>query len=286
MKTKLSMILGVLALGFLTSCSNNNDIDTITQQSITGCFSYYSNNVTFEGTAGGTTSYMIELNYTKSTGSITMVGVSIPSGSSYPKLIAKDVPFQVDGALITMSASSVETEVPGFAQSPALADFHMTLLNRVIENQYVPGYAIDFKLGSYTVFSSMSAQCFYGTTTSTDEQGTVFSTDTPAYNLTLASDLKTASLEISGAQFIASMPAMNITLPNIPVKIAGTNVILEASEITPTINNTPFPSFPISNFKATINLASTANISFQCRPGTMPGMYTVVANTALDYKSN
>ena len=281
------MILGVLTLVLLASCSKNgSDPDTITQQAITNCFTYYTNSATVSSQAGQSSSYVIELNYTKMTGTVSMIGISTPDGTAYPTMIAKNIPMKVDGATINLSAATVQSTVEGFATSPLLTDFHMTIVNRAIGEQYVPGFLLDFKLGAYSVFSSMPYQYYYGTTTSVDQAGVPFSSDNVSYELTLSSDLKTATLNMNGAQFIAAMPAMNISLPNLPVTVVGTELVIQADAVTPSINNTPFPNFPITDFRATVNLASNAIISFKCKPGTMPGEYTVTAQTSLDSKGN
>ena len=60
------------------------------------------------------------------------------------------------------------------------------------------------------------------------------------------------------------MPSLNLEFPDVPYKIENGKVVLEAANLTPEYNGMPFPSFPISKLKATIDYSKGMTLDFHC----------------------
>lgn len=281
MKTKLLALLGAAMLLVSTSCSNKYEDNTITQQSVTNCPTYYTNIATSE-LKSGSTSYLIELNYTKALADITITNLTLPDGTSYPALSVKGLGFKLnESGECVVTATSVQSEITGFSNAPLVNDFKCTIVNRAIGSEYVPGFSISFNIGSFSVFATQAAHYFFGTTTSTSESNEKYTDNSVAYTYAISKELNTVTLVMSGARFVKDMPAMDITLENLPLTVEGTTFRIIAPSVTPSINGTPFPAFPITNFSAYVDPIKGSNISFTCEPATMPGKYNVVAVTTL-----
>ncbi len=277
MKTRLCMLVAAVAL--LASCSKGTDPDTITQQAITGCYTYYYNPATGESKAGAPTGYTIELNYTKATCSIAITGLTLPNGTAYPAVTLPDMPLSIGaGDVLSLNANSVQSSISGFSTSPLFTSVKCRLIHRIINDSYAPAFVISYTVGGYDVTSSIPEAYLFGSTVSTGPDGIPFSTEETQYTIKVASTLDKATISMSGAHFIQQMPALDIDLPDVPMTFDGMTYHLQAAAITPQIKGVPNEGFPITNFEATINIAGESNLNFSCDPRTIDGVFRVAAS--------
>lgn len=95
-----------------------------------------------------------------------------------------------------------------------------------------------------------------------------YSQNESTYTIKLNEDEGTADIFINKAQFNNNMPAMNMAFRNINIEATQEGFILKKDSLTPSIvgstgEETPNPSFPITNVDGTIN-GDKLELSFNC----------------------
>lgn len=266
---------------FAASCGND-DQDTVTEQSFTDFFEV-STDLT-SGTVGyyQNLGYTVRINYTKLTADITVTGLQLNDGTRYPAIVLSNIPWTInkDGWKVA-KATNVTPDIKGFGNVPTFTSFEMSLIDRVVavENTgvYAPGVCFRMNIDNrYSVLSSFTPQTLYGTTVSTDADGSAFTSKATEYIVTFNPSTRTVNISLNNARFAAAMPVgLNMQFNNIPVTVRGTSLIFEAESLTPMMNGTPFDAFPISDLKGTLDFAGDFDLDFNCTPRTAPGMYKV-----------
>lgn len=277
MTKKIRMILaGVVAFLGLTAC-NDNDAETITEQTLTDCFEFVNDITTNSQAAYSGVNYKIRLNYTQGKAEITINNLRTPDGKNYPSLVLSDIPFTIsEKGWKVIKGTDITPSASGFANVPVFNTFEMRLLDRLVNNLYVPGFSVKFNLDlKYNVLSAHTQQIQFGTTTSTSASGEVSKTGKTSYKLDFNADTKKMEITMAAAQFVPNMPAMNIVLPNIDFTIVGTSAVFSAESVTPKIGDTPYPAFPISDLSGTYDFTEGMKMGFKCDPSSMPESYTV-----------
>lgn len=110
----------------------------------------------------------------------------------------------------------------------------------------------------------------------------VFLHDKAYYVIDFDAEKTTAEIDIYNITFATGMPAMNITLKDIPVKATPNGIeISYENELIPSLNNkeqTPVSDFPISNLYGTI-IGDKLQLDFNCTYKAMNQTY-IVSSTA------
>lgn len=277
MTKKFRMILaGVVAILGLTAC-NDNEAETITEQTITDCFAYVTDITTNSEAAYSGVNYKIRLNYTQGKAEITINNLRTPDGKSYPSLVLSEVPFTIsENGWKVIKGSDITPKASGFSGVPLFNSFEMRLLDRIVNNGYKPGFSVRFTLNmTHSVLSSDTQQVQFGTTITTSESGEETTTIATSYLLEFNPDTKQVTITMANSQFVPSMPPMNIVLPNISFTVSGTSAIFSASDVTPKIGDTPYPAFPITNLRGTYDFNEGLRMSFDCDPQTVNESFSV-----------
>ena len=79
-------------------------------------------------------------------------------------------------------------------------------------------------------------------------------------------DSALVDMTTSNIRFVSEMPVMqSMTFPSIKIEpsITGTFIELQADSIIPEISNTPYPSYKITDFSATMNPSFNASSFFR-----------------------
>ncbi|MDE6098416.1 MAG: hypothetical protein K2G24_05970 [Muribaculaceae bacterium] len=291
---KLSRTLALIAAALLiglgaTSCNDkNNNEEFKVQQKITTALAHVSDingteaSITYKGL-----SYDIIYDYIAATAEVTIQGLRVPGGTQYPAVKLSEVPFKVekDGTRL-LEGTNLPSAISGFASAPLFTSFRLSVFDRIIGEYYYPVASISFTIdGRYHGVSTIPTQVFQGTTVTTDANGQSFSNTDPIYVLELDVQKMTASLTINGAKFVQQMPAQTMSFTEIPFTISDNGVVTieKSGEIIPTIGNTPYPSFPITGFKAVFTIGTGMNLDFVCSVKGEP--YTVNAQLPFNYKA-
>lgn len=285
MKTLTRVLsLAVIALMCLTSCDNNKNNDTVTEQSLPGFFAIVED-ITSNATAVySNVGYMVRLNYTNLTADVQISGLKLPDGTSYPTMSLTGLSWS-SGNQGWKVIKGTNVQPSGVTNAPVFNSFQLSIYERIVEvsggQSYEPGVCANFTVNSiYRVLSSYVPQALYGKTTSKAESGSLFESYATEYVVNFNTDTRLLNIQMNGARFDQNMPAsFNIELRNIPVTVRGGALTFDVAAITPYINDTPFEAFPITELKGDFNPANGLDFTFICTPRTASGSYTVTVDT-------
>ena len=261
----------------ITACNSNEN--TTSSRTFSACFASAKDVTT--GTTVGCDGviYQLDLNYTIGTAKVTISCLKL-GDKTYSDIVIDEVPFKVntDGWLeIAPAKASVST-----AKGANVTYLNIKTRNRNVSGGIYPDLIITYTLDDrFEVLSSTQMQYEEGKTTSTYSGGS-FQTANTQYILGINSKPGTINMMMQGAQFIDKMPAMNIKLTDVPFRTHGTSLIFEAEEIIPSIGDTPYPGFKLTNVHGELNLAKGLTLTFNCKPETMPFDFTVNADCNYD----
>lgn len=270
-----------------TSCSSDNDSDTVTQQSFPDFFASVEDLSSGAQAVYSNMGFSVELNYTKMTAVIKISGLRLPDGTSYPTMTLQDIPWSIDNSGWKVIKGT--NLVPSDAISPALSfnSFEFKICERILDNDgqafYSPGVCVRFTIDSkYRILSSYTPQQLYGTATSVSAaDNSSFSSTATEYIVKYNTDTRLLTIVMNNARFASTMPmALNIELRNIPVSVRGTAFEFNVDAITPYIGETPFEAFPITALNGSFDPGKGLDFTFHCAPRTTQDEYntTVTAD--------
>lgn len=270
------ILIPMAATVMLTSCLDNDDnsfSQTFTNV-YAGCFNAVRDN------SDGTTTFTPAAKYTitfvtdasgATTAQISITNLRLPDVSltsfDLPALNVK-MPTTTDKPMTVTASDVVPTNVGG--STVVFDQFSFSFLNRYVKEGTMavsaPVYAIRYMVnGKYTVTALPTQMIFFGTTETTAyADGSKFTTTAPRYAVTLDPDKKLATLDITGAQFLESMPGMDMTFGEIPFTLNNNTISFEKDALTPTSKGVPYPSFPITDFQGAIEILNRGSLRFNC----------------------
>lgn len=295
MKRFALITAAVAACLTMTSCLDDDDNKSTNTQtrSYANCF-----NTVYDSTTGDvtvTTQPKYTLTITTSTNGhntlrLEMTNIRLSDEIANTTFILPELPMTVTG---TAAPYAEATDVRPTNISPGqginFSKIYVSVLDRYIRNetttgnQFYPVYTINFVVNNrYTVTAYPTEIYYFGETKSTaDADGSVYTTRSPRYAMIIDPAKKTARIDITGAQFVGAMPAMNMTFPDVAMTPGISDLTLAADALTPTIAGTPYPTFPITDLTATVSPRNgSATLAFDCDAARV-GKYHVDAK--LDY---
>ena len=148
------------------------------------------------------------------------------------------------------------------------------------------GYTIDSQYEVFTTCeTSMTSlpEIYYTncstTTTAATDGISPFSTTVTTYLVNFTSSTE-ADVYVRSAQFAQRMPQMTMVFPSVKVSLTENGYVLSADEITPKINDTPMPSYKVTDFNMQmLSKGSSAKVKFNCNISDVD--YTVNASCKL-----
>lgn len=280
MKQFIQHLLCAIVIVFAAvGCDSSSSGDYITSQTFPSCFEYV-NDLANDANASYTgIGYSVQLNYTQMTAEISITGLKTPDGTSYPTMTLSGLSWTIDSdSWYVIKGTNVIPSATGYSNPPIFTSFEFKIYNRIVDESYLPGFCARYTLDStYMITSSDAQQYVLGETTSKGSEGSTFYTKAVQYICDFNFDTRRVKISMYGAQFIDSMPAMDIVLTNIPFYIVGSTAYIESDAVTPTIGDTPYPGFPITALSGTFDFGGTFNMKFHCAPQTMNEEFDVIA---------
>lgn len=166
-------LLAVVLSGGLASCnSSNNNIDTITKQTIAPTFLVgETGNATFNCQ---NVSYVVNINYTQMTADIEISGLTNAAGANYPTMTLKNVRWTAQGVWKKISGIGITPVVSNGLPGVSFATFRMDIMDRYVSGGYVPGFYVEFETNEGVKYSgSISTYAYLGDANCTlmDENG-------------------------------------------------------------------------------------------------------------------
>ncbi|MDE5608664.1 MAG: hypothetical protein K2I64_07005 [Muribaculaceae bacterium] len=221
-------------------------------------------------TDGNTGKVSIEINNLELPGSAGYINLNIPDRAV---TITEDGAQRVYIPAVTSVANGQTHTVTGFEMKT-----YLRYLNGQAYNLLVLSYDVDSK---YSVRSIFSPAYYWGTTVVVDGDGKSYTNDaqTSFYGFGFDPEKKTAKIGLVNAKFAENMPAMSMTFEEVPVTFGPNYFTIAAGEVTPKINNVPFPSYKITDLNVSGNYDGPVSIRFTCTIDTekMKGSYQVTA---------
>lgn len=287
MKIKSILIAGAATMAsMLASCSSDTPHDTIYEQSFLNCYAIVTDlNNPDAMTISTPVTMKWTTNWTKMTAEATISGLNI-NNAVYPTITVSDVPWgagQWNTARSTNPAASLSTGAPAL-----ISDFTLSWLDRLdfgmAIGNYDPGLTYSFIIdGRYKVEGSRSPIALGGLTESVPREGVSFTTTKALYSFVFDFSTRLVELRLVNIQFSDMMPQMSqMSFPGIPFTVnTDGSFSLQCESLIPCIGTTPYPSFPITDLKATVTPGTGATLKFVCTFKEMPYDVTVT----LDYTS-
>ena len=255
-------------MAIAASCTDTNT-DTISTQGFSECYAVVTDATTGEQTVSFPVKVALELNWTQTTAAASYSGLVI-DGNTYPQMLLNDLKWTTDQlwGYTTNNPSALLTT----GATPKITDFNFRWSDRLDmpgydQFTYDPAFVFGFKLDDrYTLKGARIPFSLWGTTTASAPGVNSFTSEVNNIVATPNFSKMTMTVLVNGAQFASAMPALNIQIDNIPMKIVndGESFTFEADEIIPTLAGTPYPNYPCSNIKGTLNPREGMTFSFDC----------------------
>lgn len=214
---------------------------------------------------------------------INLGNVKLPNGA-YINLELTGLNYSItENGAQRITVPSYTSVVNGVSHQ--VTGFYMDLYMRYLGSQayylVVCNYVVD---SQYSVRVVYTPACYWGSTMVTDKDGKVYTNDaqTTFYGIAFSPDKSRATIACINAKFAESMPAMSLSLDDLPYTLTQNGFTIEAAEVTPTMGGIPYPTYKITNVKATGYYGGPVYVSFTCTIDTekVKGEYAVSA--ALD----
>lgn len=287
LKKLLPILMLVIGVSAFTSCNNSESNETVTTQTFTEFYGLVENVSDGSVMSYKGVSYQLDINYTNLTANLTVTGLKLPNGDSFPALQFSNVPWTMEGNVRRIFAQRVTPTAVGMSNLPTFTYFEFRIIDRILgagqEAIYFPGVSCSMVIADiYSFTSTYFPQSLWGKTVSISAlNATEYSTDKTSYEISFNKDSKNINIMMYNARFDPNMDrGLNIELRNIPVKVRAGKLTFDVAEITPFIGDTPFTQFPISALNGTFDFTGGLDMEFICTPRTAPGAYTVTVNTS------
>ncbi len=277
-------IIALAATFSFTSCDDDIQQDTISEQSFLQCYAVVSDLQTGIVTSvEEPITIKLTLNWNKAIADLQITGLS-----DYSRITMNNVPWTINqqSGWSEIDADIVNANNTG-GQLLAVSDFEMEWLDRLDLAEYLSNYdpALEFSFtvdNRYVISGSRAPFYMTGTTVANSPAGEAFTNQISLYATAIDYKNRTATITIKGAKFAQGMPALDIELPNIPVTFDDDgDVEMQADNLIPTMNGAQVPSFPISNLYGKIEPGDDMELKFNC--SFAGANYSVVAT--LDFTS-
>lgn len=277
------LILSALVVMGLSSCLGSGS-NTVTQDFSSYTLTYITDLNSGVSSLNSEATYKVYNNVDEGTMSVEIGSLKLPNGT-YVSLAIPDTRYSYNeqGAM-TMSIPSCISSVAGITHT--ITDLKFEFYSRYYGSQAFPMLVMSFNLDASNMVRVIYNPAYYwGTTVVTDQDGNSFTNDNQStfYGIQFMPDKNNATVGVFNAKFAEGMPAMNMTFKDIPYTINQSGYDCTIAELTPTIGDTPYPSYKITDFRMSGMWGGTQVVSFTCTIDTekLKGTYNVVANLTI-----
>lgn len=176
MKKIIFGLAALLCLPVITSsCSDSDDVDYVTKQTIAPTFAYMTAQDGYTTTFNNV-SYLIYLNYTKGTADIDISGLGSSASVMFSTLKMKNIKMTVgENDLKHIHGTNITPETTNGIPGTTFMTFDMWIKDRIIGSSYAPLFYVDFTtLDGRHYTGSVNIQAYIGSATSTDADGQAY----------------------------------------------------------------------------------------------------------------
>ena len=267
----------------MTSCFGDSN-NTLTQDFSSYCTSYVVDTTTGTTAISNGATYKAKNNIDKGTMTLEVSGLKLPNGT-YMAFTLEDQRYIYNekGAIVINVPSAIT--VMG-DMSHTITNLYFEYYSRYLGTQAFPMIVMNFTIDyQYTTRVIYNPAYYWGTTTITDQEGNVFtnSEQSSFYGVQFDIEKNKAIFGAFNAKFNANMPSMNMTFKDLDYTLSTTSYTVSKDEIIPTIGDTPYPSYKITDFHMTGTWGGNQYVSFTCTIYTekLKGTYRVSASLAI-----
>lgn len=273
-KSIRTILFSCAFVSLLSACNSDDEGGSVVDQTMAQCLTC-STDETTKAQSFNKISFATQYNYSNNTVDVTIYNIVLPvagspDGTLLPKMEFKSLPWKFNSqGWKVVDVENVKPMIGGMTDATLFDEFYFCIAD-VFDStgKYTPGILYSFEINSrYDV----EGCCMTGTTKSTSPDGVAYIPENdsqtrikPTYLVDFDFEKSTADIYIFAAKFLGNMPSLNLEFPDVPYKIENGKVVLEAANLTPEYNGMPFPSFPISKLKATIDYSKGMTLDFHC----------------------
>lgn len=275
-KLILKSFLLAFAITVMTSC-NTDSSDVVSDQNLGYCLTV-SKDVDTRAQNVNRMSFSAQYNYTGNTVDLTVVGVELPkAGSStglrFPKMTFSGLAWQYNqSAWKVTEVEDVKPVINGMSEVPTFKKLKFMLLDAFNDGSYSPGIMYEFEVEHDGSVVEIVGCCMAGKTVSKagdmsyvpEEDSSLASNKKPIYWVDFDFKNSKADIYIFNAKFLGGMPSLNMTFEGVDMSIANGVVTLSSDGLTPMCEGVPFPSFPITGLKGTVDYTEGMKLEFHC----------------------
>lgn len=266
-----TFLIGLLAL---TSCDTEEKNETITVQGFNNAFAHVTNLNDGSSAYYGNIRYEVRINYTAPSAEITIAGLKLTDGTSFPQFVVSGLKVAIDSkGWIDITGENITPRIPGASYTPTIGKVRMRIYQRYIGTDYLPAFSMSMTLDkNYSIISSYVNQHCYGTTVVTAKGLPKFETKSTSYDLAFNIETRCVTITLKKAQFIGQMPAMDMVFRNIPFVLQGGKAVFGIENLVPEQGGTPAAGFPITDLSGSLDFSGAFEFSFTCTPAPMGGL--------------
>lgn len=269
-----SFVLTLLFAPILVSCTGESS-DFVADQSLGYCLSV-TKAVDSRAQIANRLSFSAKYNYTTNVVDLTLTGLVLPTGGNgqgLPKISLPQLSWKYnDKGWKVTEAENVVSQITGMSDVPVFSKIKFMLLDAFIGESYQPGILYKLDMNYNDADYEIMGCCMTGKTVSKadettyipEEDAAIPNDKKPIYWVDLDFKSSKATIYIFNAKFLGAMPSLNMVFSDIDFSTNNGEVILDCNALIPTCEGTPFPRFPITKLKGTLDYTTGMNIEFHC----------------------
>lgn len=267
---KLFKLLLLLPLSFAAVACGNDDDDRKNEATIT--VEANSNNIISRDLATGESqllpgaNYSLRCDFNASTLTLSVFDLQLRKGQN--AISFQLPPLKIVNGTRGLKVSQTDpVTVSAGGSNISVDDIHIEFVSTVGgEALVLLNYQVDSRYNITTLFK---INRFQGKTISfrpDDPTSSEFTSEETQYMININAEKMTADLAINKAKFQAEMPSLGVmTMKNIPFTLTVNGIELNTAEVIPSIAETPYPDYKLTNLKMNVIPGMSCTLSFECK---------------------
>ncbi len=275
-KKVLALLVGVLSLIGLGSCGGDSN-DLVDNSTLGHCLTV-ATDVNTHAQAISRLSFSTQYNYSTNNVDLAITGIVIlkagsVSGQAFPKMEFNGLPwtYNKEGWKV-VDVKNVTPTITGVSDAPKFSYLQFYLLDAFNGGEYAPGIIYEFEVEYGDSEVEICGCCMTGKTKSEadgavycpEEDSAVKDDQKPTYWVDFDFEDSEADIYIFNAKFLDRMPSLNMVFEDVDFSVVNGQFTLNCDNLTPMCGGVPFPSFPISKLKGTVDFSKGMNLEFHC----------------------
>ncbi len=255
-KTAIRLAICAICTLALAACSDDDSPNFVVTRPYAECFYSVYNTETKETTIVPDGSLTVAFDYTAMKATVTIKNV--PTTSTPRDITITQMPMEISSSqYIKVDADKASVS------NVTLTDFTLKWRDNSVDTDYRPVVRM-----SFTVNDKLQVRLFpktvwvEGSTVTTLPGDSTYTDSKSLYIITTDPKTMQATINIKSAKFAADMPALDMNFSGIAASVDDAYLYLRASSLIPTINDTPYPGYEVTNLSGSIEGEWTTRLTF------------------------